>query len=199
MPLSVTAEKSALRRKAREQRREAFLRFRERIGPILAANFLAAFSLGPHEAVAGYWPMGEEADLRPLLLALARRGHDIGLPRVVRPGAPLEFLRWRPGDVPEPGFHGVPEPDPGNEAVDPAWVLVPLLAFDGTGMRLGYGGGYYDRTLAAMRARGRVTAVGVAFSAQEVDRVPGSAHDARLDWIMTEAGCRRLGEERSEA
>jgi 5-formyltetrahydrofolate cyclo-ligase len=184
--------KAALREEARARRREAFVRFGARIGPVLAANFLARFSLAPGERIGGYWPIGEEADIRPLMTALAERGHRVALPAVVRPGLPLRFLAWRPGDALRPGFRGIPEPEPGAGEIVPEVVLVPLLAFDRTGARLGYGGGYFDRTLAALRAGGGITAIGIAYSAQEVDSLPGRDHDQRLDWIVTELGTRRL-------
>lgn len=185
--------KAALRTAAKERRHDAFHRFGTRIGPILAANFLARFSLGPGDSVAGYWPTGEEADIRTLLVALADRGHAVGLPRVVRREEPLVFHAWKPGDAMVEGHWGILEPPVSGPAIRPRVVIVPLLAFDWRGHRLGYGAGYYDRTLAAYRAEGEVVAVGAAFEAQMVDRLPAAAHDEPLDWILTERECRRLG------
>lgn len=191
--------KKALRDQAREARRAAFLRFGPRIGPILAANFFSRFSHAQATDFAGYWPIGEEADVRPILTALYQRGHRVGLPRVMRSGVPLQFLNWRPGDHLEKGTAGVPEPAADREEITPDVVLVPLLGFDGAGHRLGYGGGFYDRTLAALREKGKVEAIGIGFSEQEVDSLPAGDHDERLDWIVTELGCRRLGRESPQA
>lgn len=193
MPAPNPDPKKALRETARATRRAAFERFGARIGPILAANFFARFSYGAKTAFAGYWPVGEEADIRPLLTALYQRGHAVALPRVVRRDLPLRFLRWRPGDRLEPGMAGIPEPPAEAEEIAPDVVLVPLLGFDGAGRRLGYGGGFYDRTLAALRRARRIEAIGISYSEQEVDSLPAGDHDEPLDWIVTELGCRRLG------
>lgn len=193
MQVSEPDPKSALRTKAREVRRRAFLRFGKRIGPILAANFFAQFSHPRDMAIAGYWPMGEEADVRPLMTALVERGHRVALPRVAGRDAPLRFLRWRPGDVLEPGYGGIAEPRAGGEEIAPRALLVPLLAFDRAGRRLGYGGGFYDRTLAHLRRAGPIQAIGIAYADQEVDSLPHGDHDERLDWIVTETGCRPMG------
>lgn len=184
--------KKALRDRAGAARRTAHDRFGPRIGPILAANFFARFSYPASVDVAGYWPVAEEADVCPLLTALDQRGHRVGLPRVVGPGAPLRFLRWRPGDALVPGYGAIPEPAADAEEVVPAVLLLPLLAFDGGGRRLGYGGGFYDRTLAALRARTPIEAIGIAYAEQEVDSLPAADHDERLDWVVTELGCRRF-------
>ncbi|TDI63435.1 MAG: 5-formyltetrahydrofolate cyclo-ligase [Alphaproteobacteria bacterium] len=194
MPATDPKPKTAVRAAARQTRARAFERFGERVGAILTANFLAQFSHPPGVDMAGYWPTNEEADIRPLMTALHQRGHRLALPRVMARGAPLRFLRWHPGDRLEAGFGGIPEPAAGAEEIHPEVLLVPLLGFDGTGLRLGYGGGFYDRTLAALRRAGGVEAIGIAFSDQEVDSLPAGDHDERLDWVVTESGCRRFGQ-----
>ena len=194
MPATYPRPKTAVRAAARQTRARAFERFGERVGAILTANFLAQFSHPPGVDMAGYWPTNEEADIRPLMTALHQRGHRLALPRVMARGAPLRFLRWHPGDRLEAGFGGIPEPAAGAEEIHPEVLLVPLLGFDGTGLRLGYGGGFYDRTLAALRRAGGVEAIGIAFSDQEVDSLPAGDHDERLDWVVTESGCRRFGQ-----
>jgi 5-formyltetrahydrofolate cyclo-ligase len=135
--------------------------------------------------VSGFWPMGQEIDIRPLLHALHDRGHPIALPVTPRRGLPLAFRRWRPGDELARGPMGTRQPGPEAEALTPGFLLVPLLAFDRRGHRLGYGGGYYDRTLAALPG---AVALGVAHAAQELDEVPAGPEDARLAAIATEAG-----------
>ena len=135
--------------------------------------------------VAGFWPMGHEIDPRPLLHALHDRGHTIVLPVTPPRGAPLSFRRWGPADALERGPMGTRQPASTAEALSPTFLLVPLLAFDRRGHRLGYGGGYYDRTLAALP--GAVT-LGIGYAAQELDEVPAGPEDAPLAAIATEAG-----------
>ncbi len=144
--------------------------------------------IGAGAPVSGYWPIKAELDVRPVLEILARKGHPIGLPVIDAKGEPLVFRRWEPGDVLiEAGF-GTLVPGGDKAEVIPQVLLVPLLSFDRDGYRLGYGGGFYDRTLALLRGRQDTLAVGVAFSAQEVGSVPRDAFDQRLDWIVTESG-----------
>ena len=160
----------------------------------IAGHFLKVIPLAPGSIVAGYAAMGSEADPLELLTRLEAQGHVCALPAVALRQAPLVFRQWHPGDVLVPGDHGTQEPSPAAPACRPDVVLVPLLAFDGTGRRLGYGGGYYDRTLAALRAEGvPLLAVGVAFSAQEAQDLPEDEFDERLDWIVTEKEARRFG------
>jgi 5-formyltetrahydrofolate cyclo-ligase len=130
--------------------------------------------------------MRGEIDVLPVLSVLAERGQVTALPAVVDRKAPLVFRRWVPGDALEDGLYGTRHPLAEAEAVRPVLLLVPLLAFDRKGVRLGYGGGFYDRTLAALRAVGPVVAVGVAYAGQEVDALPAEPHDERLDWVVTE-------------
>ncbi|HYM31013.1 MAG TPA: 5-formyltetrahydrofolate cyclo-ligase [Candidatus Cybelea sp.] len=160
--------------------------------PVLAAdNFLAHISMPPGACVAGYWPIGDELDPRPLMLRLAGAGLAIALPVVTARGGALTFRRWLQEDVLEPGVLGIHVPPDTAEVMVPRVLLVPLLAFDGTGHRLGYGGGYYDRTLSALRASGRpVAAVGFAYAGQEQPALPYTAADQRLDWVVTEREAR---------
>ena len=135
--------------------------------------------------VAGYWSMGSEMDVRPLLDTLAHRGVPLALPVVVAPDQPLEFRMWRPGDrLQEAGF-GTSVPMPDAPAADPSLLIVPLLGFDRRGHRLGYGGGFYDRTIAHLAGRPPITA-GVAFAEQEIDRVPTDHFDCALDFVVTD-------------
>ena len=134
--------------------------------------------------IAGYWPMGDEMDPRPLMLALASRGHALALPVTPPRGQPLAFHAWAPGAALRPGPMGTSEPVAGEE-LRPDVVLVPLLAFDRAGQRLGYGGGYYDRTLAALPG---AKAIGIAYAGQEMPEVPAGPQDIRLSLIATEGG-----------
>jgi 5-formyltetrahydrofolate cyclo-ligase len=140
----------------------------------------------PGAVASGFWPFGPEIDVRPILYHLHAAGHPIALPVVVKRGLPLLFRAWRPGQALVAGSFGVPRPDKDQPELTPAVLIVPLLAFDRSGYRLGYGGGFYDRTLSGLRGNGRALAVGVGFSAQEVARIPRDATDERLDWMVTE-------------
>jgi 5-formyltetrahydrofolate cyclo-ligase len=150
----------------------------------LAEAVLAHYSPPPGAIIAGYWPMGEEMDPRPLMLALASRGHPLALPVTPPRGQPLSFRAWAPGAALRAGPMGTSEPAEGT-ALRPDILLVPLLAFDRAGRRLGYGGGYYDRTLATLPG---AKAIGIAYAGQEMPEVPSGPQDFRLPLIATEAG-----------
>jgi 5-formyltetrahydrofolate cyclo-ligase len=194
--MTLDDEKKALRAAARAQRRRAAAAAGPDAGQRLAENFFAAraaIRVPPGAAVSGYWPMAEEMDVRPLLERLHAEGHVCALPVVPGKGVPLIFRRWQPGMALGHAGFNLSEPGPECPEVRPDVVLTPLLAFDSEGYRIGWGGGYYDRTLAKLRAEGPVIAVGVAFEGQRVERVPHHAFDQRLDWIVTEKGARRFG------
>ena len=142
--------------------------------------------------VAGYWPLAGELDPRPAMQRLAAAGHGLALPRMAGRAAPLAFHAWAWGEPLRQGGFAVMQPDPERPRVTPAVVLVPLLAFDGRGHRLGYGKGYYDRSLRVLRAAGAARrAIGLAFALQEVPEVPAAPFDEPLDAIVTEHGLRR--------
>lgn len=185
-PPELAAAKRQLRREA-ATRRSAAARAAPAAGEALAAQVLQAIDLPAGALVSGYAPMRDEIDPHPLLAALAARGHGLCLPVVAGKGRPLVFRRWRPGAPLVEGAYGALVPEEGAETCAPAVLLVPLLAFDRAGYRLGYGGGFYDRTLAGLRGQGPVLAIGVAFAGQEVPAVPREATDQPLDWLATEA------------
>jgi len=133
--------------------------------------------------VAGYWPVGGEIDPRPLLAALAKAGRQIALPRVATRAGDARFYIWNAGEALSADAFGVPSPPPGQE-LHPQLILVPLLAFDRAGRRLGQGGGHYDRILTRYRAQGAIAA-GLAYAQQEMKLVPAGSHDAPLDWVIT--------------
>jgi 5-formyltetrahydrofolate cyclo-ligase len=120
------------------------------------------------------------------MIELHNQGCELALPVVQAKGQPLLFRAWRPGDSLEAGVFGTLQPSARREALEPEALLVPLLACDEDGWRLGYGGGFYDRTLASLRAKRKVTAVGVAFNAQLIPGVPHGPDDQRLDWLLTD-------------
>ncbi len=153
------------------------------------AAFADIFDITPSTVVAGYMPMRNEADPLSLMRALAARGAQLALPAVIASDAPLVFRAWREGDALTAGPFGTRHPAETAPQLVPDFVLVPLAAFDRRGHRIGYGGGYYDRTLVALRAQKSVVAAGVAFAVQEVETVPASHHDAMLDVVLTDLEC----------
>ena len=178
---ALSEAKAAARKSARLQRAGLV----SAAAPQLLADALLAKCPPPTGAIiAGYWPMGEEMDPRPLMLALASRGHALALPVTPPRGQPLTFRAWAPGAALRAGPMGTSEPFAGDE-LRPDILLVPLLAFDRVGRRLGYGGGYYDRTLAALPG---AKAIGIAYAGQEMAEVPAGPQDFRLPLIATEAG-----------
>ena len=142
--------------------------------------------------IGGFWPIQTEIDPRPLLEALESMGHGLSLPCTPRPGNPLTFRRWTYGEDLKKGPHNTREPYGHNDEVFPDVVLVPMLAFTATGERLGYGGGFYDRTLEKLRLKKPVFACGVVYAAQEAAHLPTGEHDAPLDAILTEKEFRRF-------
>jgi 5-formyltetrahydrofolate cyclo-ligase len=144
--------------------------------------------LGESCIVSAYAPMAEEFRIWPLLRRLAGQGVRLAMPVMQGKGRPLVFRAWTPGDAMDRGVWGIAEPKADKPQVEPDILLVPLLAFDRQGWRLGYGGGYYDRTLRHLRARKAVVAVGIAHDGQEVDAVPHLDYDQRLDWVLRPSG-----------
>jgi len=162
-------------------------------GAAVARRFMAEALLDAGAAIGSYWPMRDELDARPLLRRLHAGGHLCGLCVMDGTRRPLLFRRWQPGDVLRSDVFGTRVPPKSASELVPKVLLVPLLAFDEDGYRLGYGGGFYDRTLAALRARALGTvAVGLAYEGQAVTSVPRDGSDERLDWIITEARTRRI-------
>lgn len=153
------------------------------LGAALAAHLLRDLPPPAGACVAGFWPIGAEIDIRPLLGALHAAGHKVALPETPPRCNPLTFRLWHPGMALLPERFGTVRP--GGAVVRPDWLLVPLLAFDRGGGRLGYGGGYYDRTLAALPG---AVAIGCAYACQEVDAVPAAPYDFRLHAVATEHG-----------
>jgi len=154
------------------------------------ADHVDALALPPGAEVAGFWPIRDEVDPRPLLDRLRQLGHPLSLPVVANPH--LVFRRLERGaEMVDAGF-GTIAPGPDMPEVDPHVLLMPLAAFDGSGGRIGYGKGHYDTAIAALEKREPVVRIGVAFAVQEVDHVPLEAHDMRMHGIVTEKGFRRF-------
>lgn len=193
-----TSDNEAFKAKLRAEAREKREALASGVGAAavtgLAARFmaspLASFAAG--SVVAGYLPIHNEIDPRLLMTRLSALGATLCLPDVVDEETPLTFRRWALDETLGIGRFGISVPEPNAQEVVPDLLLVPMLAFDREGRRLGYGGGYYDRTIARLRAAGDwptegVLAVGIAFSGQVRDDLPNAEHDMRLDWIVTES------------
>lgn len=185
--MTVTAEKAALRARMRSLRDELETDDRLEWDQALAEHALGLPEVMDAEGpAAGFWPMGSEADTRPILVALAERGVATCLPAVA--DGSLVFRSWTPWEPIMPGGFGTLVPFAEAAVVQPRLVLTPLLAFDRAGRRIGYGKGYYDRALTRLREAGPVVAIGVAYARQEVETVPTEPHDGLLDLIVTERG-----------
>jgi 5-formyltetrahydrofolate cyclo-ligase len=173
--------------------RKAALARRDALGADVraaAAQAIAArpfpMPVPPGAIVSGFMPLKSEINPLPLMRTLADAGAKLALPVVAGKGSPLTMRAFTFGDVLVSGVWGIREPKPEAPEVFPDILLVPLLAFDRSGHRIGYGAGYYDMTITALRARKSVAAVGIAFAAQEVAQVPSTPRDARLDLVLTE-------------
>ena len=186
MILTDADSKPLLRQKALARRKALPSETRSRLTERLIQEGLRLARLWTPSVVSAFHPIREEPDALALLGALADDGFVTALPVVVGRGAHLTFRLWRPGDPTALGGMGIPEPIETVPAVDPDLLFVPLACFDRRGHRIGYGAGYYDRSLKRLRAAKKVHAVGVAYEVCEVAAVPYEAHDQRLDAIVTE-------------
>jgi 5-formyltetrahydrofolate cyclo-ligase len=153
-----------------------------------AAALLPLEKLPPFTVVSGYRPQGAELDPGPVMRRLRAEGARLALPVALHRDEPLIFRAWEPDAPLAPDAFGIPSPTAEAEELHPDFVIAPTMAFDRTGARLGQGAGHYDRTLANLRAGGRVFVLGLAYAGQEVARVPAEPHDQRLDAILTETG-----------
>jgi 5-formyltetrahydrofolate cyclo-ligase len=181
----IVDEKAALRREALARRDALPADVRKAAAEAIAAR---AFPLPISRGiiVSGFMPLESEINPLPLMKTLAEAGVQLALPRIAGRGQPLIMRAWQWGAPLEAGQWGIREPKADAPEVDPDILLVPLLAFDRTGQRIGYGAGYYDMTITGLRSRKAVTAVGIAFAIQEVPAVPATERDARLDFVLTE-------------
>jgi 5-formyltetrahydrofolate cyclo-ligase len=177
--------KTTLRAAALAARDRLSVAYRASAAQMLAQRGLP-FSFPPGAIVAGYAPIRSEIDPSPLMQTLSAQGARLALPVTVARDLPLRFRAWSKGEKLQRGPLGIPEPLPHAAELVPDILLLPLAAFDRSGHRIGYGAGYYDRTLAPLRASKQIIACGVAFAAQEIPAVSASAHDARLDLVLTE-------------
>ena len=198
-PTAIYAAKSALRERAKAAREALPAAYRRACADRLAQidlSSLAAYEGAQRSSgsaiVSAYRAIGSELDPGPLLTRLTAEGYATCLPVTPPRGEPLRFRTWSSGDPLVERKWGIMEPPDSAPLVDPHVLLVPLLAFDKAGWRLGYGGGYYDRTLSRLRALKPVIAIGLAFDKQEIAAVPHDAYDQRLDWVLTPSGARQI-------
>jgi 5-formyltetrahydrofolate cyclo-ligase len=177
--------KATLRREALARRDALSADVRAAAAQSIAARPFPV-AVPPGAIVSGFMPMKSEINPLPLMRKLADAGAGLALPAVAGKGKPLTMRAYTFGEPLASGVWGIREPGPDARQVDPDILLVPLLAFDRRGHRIGYGAGYYDMTIAGLRARKTVLAVGIAFAAQEIAQVPTTPRDARLDLVLTE-------------
>jgi 5-formyltetrahydrofolate cyclo-ligase len=188
---AIEAVKADLRKDAHAVRAALSDEVRAEAAKAVAMHFFESIAYAPEDVIAGYWRIRDELDCQPILIRLMDSGQKVVLPVVEGNDAPLDLRVWE-ADAPlyEAGFGTLAPSDLAPRAA-PDVVLMPLLGFDSEGTRLGYGGGYYDRTLAVLPRKPML--VGLAFAAQELPHIPREQHDVPLDAIVTENGVRFFG------
>lgn len=182
-------EKKRLREKAKAVRETLN---NPEAGTRAAHQFMSSIELKAIETIGIYYPFQNELNCLPLAELLSEQDIVTALPVINKIAAPLDFLKWSPGDDLVNGAYGIPTPSKAAKDVLPDMLLVPMLAFDKSGARLGYGGGFYDRTLENLRKTKSVIAVGFAYTAQEIEHVITDIHDQPLDWMVTENYVRKI-------
>jgi 5-formyltetrahydrofolate cyclo-ligase len=194
--VSTAPDKAALRSAVLARRAALDAAMRERLAETAAGHAMEWLGAVEGEIVSLFMPIGSEIPTLPLARRLRAAGARLALPVVRAPGRPLLFREWEEHVAlersPGPGRTGIPAPPEDAPEVEPDVLVVPLAAFDVHGHRLGYGAGFYDRTLATLRARRRVEALGYAFAIQQLAALPAEPHDERLDAIATDAGIIRI-------
>ncbi|HET6390068.1 5-formyltetrahydrofolate cyclo-ligase [Hyphomicrobium sp.] len=183
--------KKELRAEALLRRKAAFERHGAEASRMIAAQGLDFLGVKPETIVSGFAAIRDEINPGPLMAWLQAEGFKLALPVMQGREKPLLMRAWSPGDTMAPAQWGIAEPLDDKPEVEPDVVLVPLLAFDARGYRLGYGGGFYDRTLRRLRKLKPVVAVGIAYDEQRVDAVPAESYDEKLDWVLTPSGPQR--------
>ena len=184
-PVETDSVKARLRREALARRDALPAAARAAAAEAIAARpFPVKIEKGA--IVSGFSPMRSEINPLPLLRKLADAGAQLALPVVAGRGQPLIMRAWNFGEPLAAGQWGIREPKPEAPEVEPDIVIVPLAAFDRAGHRIGYGAGYYDLTINALRAKKPILAIGIAYAAQEIPKVLATTRDARLDLVLTE-------------
>jgi 5-formyltetrahydrofolate cyclo-ligase len=184
-PATVESLKVRLRREAVARRDALPAAARAAAAAVIAARPLPV-AVVPGQIVSGFSPLKSEINPVPLMRAFAAAGAQLALPVVAGKGRPLTMRAWSFGEPLDSGVWGIREPKPEAPEVFPDILIVPLLAFDRAGHRIGYGAGYYDMTIARLRGMKPVIAVGIAYAALEIIQVPSTPRDAPLDLVLTE-------------
>jgi 5-formyltetrahydrofolate cyclo-ligase len=182
---SITNQKTQLRTATLAKRDVLPAAERQQGAEIVAARDFP-LSIAPGTIASGFMPMRSEINPLPLMRKLAAQGAQLALPVIQGRGKPLLMRAWSFGAPLEARQWGIKEPTDDAPVVEPDVLLVPLACFDRAGHRVGYGAGYFDKTIRALRAKKSVTAVGLAFAAQEIDHVPATEFDESLDLVLTE-------------
>ena len=185
----ILLEKRALRSRIKTWRASLAADAMARAADAVAEQGLSFLEVGQKRAVvSGFSSLPEEFRAWPLLRRLNQEGDPLAMPVMRGKSQPLLFRAWAPGDAMNKAVWGIAEPMADKASLEPDVVIAPLLAFDACGWRLGYGGGFYDRTLHELRRRKAPIAVGVAYDQQAVDAVPHLDYDERLEWVLTPSG-----------
>jgi 5-formyltetrahydrofolate cyclo-ligase len=184
-PVKKTGEKAKLRVAAMARRDALPTASRQAAAETIAVRAFPVMIL-PGMVASGFSAIGSEINPVPLMHELAKAGAQLALPAVRGRGRSLIMRAWNFGEPLKAGQWGIREPISDAREVDPDILIVPLAAFDRMGHRIGYGAGYYDMTIRALRARKKIVAVGIAFAAQEIPQVPATKRDERLDLVLTE-------------
>jgi 5-formyltetrahydrofolate cyclo-ligase len=182
---SISEQKSAFRASALAKRDAMPAAERQAAAEVITARGLPV-EVKPGTIVSGFMPMKSEINPLPLLRKLNADGAQLALPCIVGRGKPLIMRAWKFGDAFKAGQWGIREPVPEAPEVAPDVLIVPLACFDRAGQRIGFGAGYYDMTIHALRQKKKIVAIGIAFAAQEIASVPATERDERLDFVLTE-------------
>ncbi len=191
--MNLQEQKKAARADAAAIRKLAHEALGSHAGLALASHEFPVKPEAGKSVVSAFHPFRTEIDTRPLLGKLVADGWTTALPIIMGAGLPLVFRRWFPGEPTISADMNIMRPLDDAPEVEPDVLIVPLLAFDAQGFRVGYGGGFYDRTLAVLRAKKKITAIGVGYSAQQVPHVPHDELDQPVDFVMTETGVLKCG------
>jgi 5-formyltetrahydrofolate cyclo-ligase len=189
--LDIGQAKAALRIQAHAARSALSQADRAEAAETVCRSFFDHVIPRPEDVVAAYWPIRDELDCQPILVRLMEANHIVILPAVSGRDQPLDLRVWEQGTALVASGFGTLAPSPLAPRAQPDILLIPLLGYDQFGTRLGYGGGYYDRTLASLSKKPKL--VGIAFAAQELALIPRESHDVPLDIVITEAGVRQFG------
>lgn len=186
--INVIEQKKKLRQQMRHQRQEFYkIADHDYLSKQFQQHFFALNILTKDSIIAGYLPQRAEASILSLMTTLYQQGHVVSVPVVTALNALLEFRIWQPDSLLHQDLLGVSCPPDHSLILNPTILLVPLIAFDETGGRLGQGGGFYDTTLRSLRQKSSIISVGIAYEIQKVDYVPVSHEDEKLDYVLTES------------